>query len=89
MATDNYLEKYLPMRIQIMISQSIKSFIDLVPNKMHLNQPDRCLLPKATDIKQIYEEYEIALFKLMHDIVINDNGFPDLKKRGIFSIGCS
>jgi hypothetical protein len=38
MATDNYLEKYLPMKIQIMISQSIKSFINLVPNKFHMKE---------------------------------------------------
>ena len=25
----------------------------------------------------------------MHDIVINDNGQPELKKRGVYTTGCS
>lgn len=62
MATDNYLEKYLPMKIQIMISQSLKSFINLVPNKYHMKE-NKDKFKDEHELAQIFNQYEIALFR--------------------------
>ena len=34
MATDNYLEKYLPFRIQMMISDSLENLIDPIYSQL-------------------------------------------------------
>ena len=62
MATDNYLEKYLPMKIQIMISQSLKSFINLVPNKYHMKE-NKDKFKDEYELAQIFNQYESALFR--------------------------
>lgn len=65
LSTDNYLEKYLPFRIQGMLSESLFAFLEDVGGPALLN----------------YKKHEAAVFKTLHRVVIDDDGRPSLKKK--------
>ena len=37
-ATDNYIEKYLPFKIQMMVSDTLSSFIDDIDQKLYKDE---------------------------------------------------
>lgn len=65
MATDNYLEKYLPFKIQSMISHSLYTFSE----------------DMDISVRRKYKRYEVEVFDKLHRLVVSDEGIPTLKKR--------
>ena len=73
MATDNYIEKYLPFQIQNMIGESLKPIIE----HLDLNVLDK-LYEGVDDINRpngfhpTFKKAENKIFKQMHKITMND-----------------
>jgi hypothetical protein len=65
LATDNYIEKYLPFKIQSTISESLFSFLE----------------KDCEDYKK-FKAFEYIAYKRIHKFVLQDEGIPNLKKRG-------
>lgn len=71
MATDNYLEKYLPFKIQSMISHAIYSLSE----------------DMDIAVRRKYKRYEVEVYGKLHRIVVADEGIPTLKKRAFEIVG--
>ena len=86
LATDNYLEKYLPFRVQAMVSASILSYL---PNhKAVQDEKDstgKYLQYTAQEMNEIrqfayFKSHEQRVFKELHSHVLSDDGLPTIKK---------
>ena len=102
-ATDNYLEKYLPFRMQKMISASLYAFLGRIPQpEVELTDEDKLVLKQLSadaqaqhlrDLKlqrcpkALYQAFEEKEFKQMHKVAMADLGIPNLKKRGVYMPG--
>ena len=62
---ENFVEKYVPIRIQSQISKTIHSVI-------------KEFLPQCVER---LEDYEQEVFGEMHQIVLEDDGMPDLHRQ--------
>lgn len=87
LATDNFLEKYLPFRIQNLISESALSLLG-DDGKGSSARKRAELTGTAVDIDRFrqecvdrYKAFEYKAYKRLHRVVISDHGAPDLKKR--------
>lgn len=77
LATDNYIEKYLPFRMQNMISESIMSFMTLTHNEKHHGKPEeQCITDFREKTINKYKQFEYKAYKLLHRDVITDCGIP-------------
>lgn len=65
LATDNFLEKYLPFKIQNIVSESLLSFLE--KDSQHFKD---------------FKQFEYMAYKRIHKFVLQDEGIPNLKKRG-------
>ena len=82
LATDNFIEKYLPFRMQNMISESVMSFVTLTHNEKHHAKPEDPIISDFREkVMNKYKQFEYKTYKAMHRDVINDCGIPTLKKR--------
>jgi hypothetical protein len=81
LATDNYIEKYLPFRLQAMISDSMFS---IFPRQKALESkyPDDLTTEERIDLKKhaLYSKHDQNVYKVMHSVVLQDDGMPTLKK---------
>ena len=83
MATDNYIEKYLPFKVQEMISDCFVSVFPRLDRLLPETEPaDAIRKGGPRDFNGVYKMYEHKVYKRLHKLVINDKGIPNLKKRG-------
>jgi hypothetical protein len=62
LATDNYLQKYLPFQMQAIVSENFKN----------------CMKPDHNDIFNKQKDFEYQKYKELHKKVMDDNGIPNL-----------
>ena len=84
-ATDNYIEKYLPFKVQNMISLNLKQTLSKTYKALKgpafydkTKWTAKQLRDFETFTKFKTQEYEI--YREMHKIVLRDDGEPSLKK---------
>ena len=81
-ATDNYIEKYLPFALQALISRNMLASITrpLLKKKKkqsQMSKEDDKNLKNYTSFRNC----EYAIFKEMHDEIMEDHGVSNLAKR--------
>lgn len=86
LATDNFLEKYLPFRIQNLISESVLSLLgDGSGSPARTMRLDSDAARRVERFRQQcvdrYKSFEYKAYKRLHRVVISDEGIPTLKKR--------
>ena len=83
MATDNFIEKYLPFKIQCMVSESLECVFDRLDRLVPETEPeDELRKGGPRNFKGVFKMHEQKVYKRLHKWVVNDKGIPTLKKRG-------
>ena len=82
LATDNYVQKYLPFKTQEQISENILSIL----NRPLFNNKRKLIDMSAEEKKHLqrYQNYrtrEQHILNKLHEVVMEDNGQPTLGKR--------
>ena len=74
MATDNFIEKYLPFKVQEQISNNLKVVMQhldkFVMNKVYHHIDDPALRPKSFD--HLYQTVETTESKKIHEVALAD-----------------
>jgi hypothetical protein len=80
LATDNFLEKYMPFKIQNIVSRNIKAIVpkiwDLKVQRDYWTEEQTRMYATYARFKE--QEYEI--YRELHKEVLKDNGLPALRK---------
>ena len=87
LATDNFLEKYLPFRLQNLISESVLSLLGdsrsgaRAAKEEPSGEPAQLLERFRQQCVDRYKSFEYRAYKRLHRVVFSDEGIPTLKKR--------